>query len=273
MAPTNDSTNHRVSIQSGLAQNRLNRNANTNAGVNQNRTAVTRGSTRGRDTYRQGFRNERLSQALASDLPQASSQSRPADRITSSNDQGLGLTRDGVTLRPCLRPFQRLQDRITETATDHDTGVFEATPRQQIYSRAEGQNFRINPTPNSNPNSPLAKLPDNNNSRFQSSTLFVSPEPGLTQSTESSPPFAPTGSPPRIRTAVSAQPIRMLNQPIAEKKPKRPVKTFRGKDPIKKRVQNKKLQAIFSDKPIPKARKKAPDERPVLRMGGNTILK
>lgn len=49
--------------------------------------------------------------------------------------------------------------------------------------------------------------------------------------------------------------------------------TYRGKDPIKRLVQNKKLQAILGDKPVPKERKKPMDERVELRMGISKVFK
>jgi hypothetical protein len=55
--------------------------------------------------------------------------------------------------------------------------------------------------------------------------------------------------------------------------PKRPVNTYRGKDPIKKVVQNKKLQAIFADRGVPKERRKWKEERMELRMGVSKVMK
>jgi hypothetical protein len=54
---------------------------------------------------------------------------------------------------------------------------------------------------------------------------------------------------------------------------KRPINNYRGKDPIKRLVQNKKLQAILADKPVPRERRKPKDDRMALRMGMNTVLK
>ncbi|KAF3051735.1 hypothetical protein E8E11_007617 [Didymella keratinophila] len=47
---------------------------------------------------------------------------------------------------------------------------------------------------------------------------------------------------------------------------RRPVNTYKGNDPIKRRVQNTLLRRILADKPLPKARKKA--DRMVLKCAG-----
>ncbi|KAH7068718.1 hypothetical protein FB567DRAFT_457109, partial [Paraphoma chrysanthemicola] len=92
---------------------------------------------------------------------------------------------------------------------------------------------------------------------------------------------------PALTASYGSRPISMINRtpdqptnwsadhassddPVT---PKRPVNTYRGKDPIKKIVQNKKLQAILGDKPIPGVRKKHRDERVELRMGVSRVMK
>jgi hypothetical protein len=66
-----------------------------------------------------------------------------------------------------------------------------------------------------------------------------------------------------------SQPTHLGNQPLNQgnEASKRPVNTYQGKDPIKKRVQNKRLQALLADKPIPKEAKPPKEGRMVVRMG------
>lgn len=47
---------------------------------------------------------------------------------------------------------------------------------------------------------------------------------------------------------------------------RRPINTYKGKDPIKRRVQNNLLRCILADKPLPRIRKKA--DRMVLKCAG-----
>ncbi|KAH7396862.1 hypothetical protein DE146DRAFT_789500 [Phaeosphaeria sp. MPI-PUGE-AT-0046c] len=139
-----------------------------------------------------------------------------------------------------------------------------------------------------------------NNNLSQQSALFCGLQPTQRTSEPSSPmPSAssPSTSLPLRMTAQSqvhfpctssrctSLPVRMFNQsPSAPNPtpnngnsshmlPKRPVNTYRGKDPIKRLVQNKKLQAIFADKPVPKERMKPMDERMELRMGISRVFK
>ena len=123
----------------------------------------------------------------------------------------------------------------------------------------------------------------------QASALFCGSQP--TQAPAASVPLCPPSdqeellppSGPVLTARPHSRTIRMFNEPMNQPAnhvpgdepttPKRPVNTYRGKDPIKKIVQNKKLQAIFADKPIPGMRKKHPDERVELRMGVSRVLK
>lgn len=105
---------------------------------------------------------------------------------------------------------------------------------------------------------------------------------GCTPSTHT--PSAPSAS-STLRAAASPATtpcqIRELNAPtfgvgrslLDSIKPKRPVNTYRGKDPIKRLVSNKKLQAIFAGRGFPKERKKYSGERPDLRMGTSRVTK
>lgn len=95
---------------------------------------------------------------------------------------------------------------------------------------------------------------------------------------------APSLAPvPQPRTAI--RPIRLLNQPVgkpsksptgnnenessdehvAARAPTRPRNTYKGKDKIKRAVQNPKLRAILAGRRLPRPRRK--HNEPVLRMG------
>jgi hypothetical protein len=104
------------------------------------------------------------------------------------------------------------------------------------------------------------------------SSLFFDPQPA-----DSSPP--PPPPPPSLHRPTHqspSAPIRMMKEPLPKdppSPPKRPINTYRGKDPIKRLCQNKKLQAILADKPIPKERQKVAGDRMMLRMGVNGVTK
>jgi hypothetical protein len=76
-------------------------------------------------------------------------------------------------------------------------------------------------------------------------------------------------------TAATRRPIRMVNVPVTppSAEPKRPVITYRGKDSIKQLVSNKKLQAIFAGKPLPKEPRVFAEERMELRMSAKTVVR
>jgi hypothetical protein len=101
------------------------------------------------------------------------------------------------------------------------------------------------------------------------SSLFFDPQPA-----DISPPPPPSLHRPTHQSP--SAPIRMMKEPLPKdppSPPKRPINTYRGKDPIKRLCQNKKLQAILADKPIPKERQKVAGDRMMLRMGVNGITK
>lgn len=78
-------------------------------------------------------------------------------------------------------------------------------------------------------------------------------------------PPNPTPAPPL--------PTRMLNTKTPPPRPERPVNPYRGKDPIKRLVQNDKLRALLAGKPMPRQRKKAAMDRPDLRQGMGRVMK
>ncbi|KAF9700346.1 hypothetical protein EKO04_001374 [Ascochyta lentis] len=78
------------------------------------------------------------------------------------------------------------------------------------------------------------------------------PQEPATNTSSATKPSAPEPSP----TTTSKAPA----------KPKLPVNTYKGNDVVKRRVRNKRLQLVLSDKPMPKKRKAA--DRMVLRCSG-----
>jgi hypothetical protein len=105
------------------------------------------------------------------------------------------------------------------------------------------------------------------NAASNHSSLFFDPQPAGSPSPHSL--HRPTHRPPPA-------PIHMINELLPRDPlppPKRPINTYRGKDPIKRLCQNKKLQAILAGKPIPKERQKVAGDRMMLRMGVNGVAK
>jgi hypothetical protein len=79
----------------------------------------------------------------------------------------------------------------------------------------------------------------------------------------------PEGSQANPATAVTDElvaPSTAAHKNKAPEVPKRPVNTYRGNDPLKRLVQNKKLRALLADKKMPGPRKK-PD-RMILKCAG-----
>jgi hypothetical protein len=231
-------THPRAARRGGTGSGRPHRNANTNAGVNRHPSAP-RNALRGRGTHRRHGRN---------DHAPAAAPVRPT--LASRMTYGDARDRGGTAPRPRPQSAVRLQDRITTDRGDADRSVI----NQQILHRAHGRNdATARPVVRENNN-------DNNND-------IVASGPHATASPQASALFV--GSQPALPLA----PIRMLNRPTpdANAAHKRPVNTYRGKDPIKRLVTNKKLQAILGDKPLPKERKKAVGDRMQLRMGMSKI--
>ncbi|KAF1363268.1 hypothetical protein EJ07DRAFT_71054, partial [Lizonia empirigonia] len=99
--------------------------------------------------------------------------------------------------------------------------------------------------------------------------------------------------PPRfVQPATRREPIRLLNswtphEPDIDKpstdttakspgkhvpaKIRRPVNPYKGKDVVKRLVQNKRLRLLLSDRPMPRARKAA--DRMDLKCAGRKIIR
>jgi hypothetical protein len=247
-------THPRAARRGGIGSGRPHRNANTNAGVNRHPSAP-RNALRGRGTHRRQGRNDHAPVAAPV---------RPT--LASRMTYGDARDRGGAAPRPRPRPQSavRLQDRIT---TDHGASG-RSVINQQILHRAHGRNdATARPVVHENndyDNDIVASGPQTN-ANPQASALFA----GF-QSNNALHPLAPR---PPSTPSPAPVPIRMLNRPTpdANAAVKRPVNTYRGKDPIKRLVTNKKLQAILGDKPLPKERKKAVGDRMQLRMGMSKI--
>lgn len=130
--------------------------------------------------------------------------------------------------------------------------------------------------------------------RTHSRALFyASPSPPPSQAPARLPTLPTLAIPPfhaeiSCKTATTSTPIRMFNDPgssrssrnhIAGPQPQprshehshRPVNTYRGKDKIKKMVQNEKLRAVLAGKPVPRERQVSREQKPQLtmRLGGD----
>jgi hypothetical protein len=231
-------THPRAARCGGTGSGRPHRNANTNGGVNRHPSAP-RNALRGRGTHRRHGRN---------DHAPAAAPVRPT--LASRMTYGDARDRGGTAPRPRPQSAVRLQDRITTDRGEAGRSVI----NQQILHRAHGRNDAtarpvVRENSNDNDSDIVASGPQTN-ANPQAQELFAGSQPAL---------------PPA--------PIRMLNRPTLDANAalKRPVNTYRGKDPIKRLVTNKKLQAILGDKPLPKERKKAVGDRMQLRMGMSKI--
>jgi hypothetical protein len=192
--------------------------------------------------------------------------------------RGHGRTGHGGTARPHPQYSRQLQDCITsdldsgdESAAqnlqaEHHTHKTAAESDHDLDIEEIGDDINyVDDDPNEIDDFAFCESQLNNIN--QDSALFYDSQ--LTQLT-----IVP--NPPPVLSAFIPRPIRIVSQrphDYMHTRPKRPVKTYRGKDPIKRVVSNKKLQAIFAGKPIPKERKKYRDERMELRMGESRVLK
>ncbi|KAF2036560.1 hypothetical protein EK21DRAFT_51425 [Setomelanomma holmii] len=177
-----------------------------------------------------------------------------------------------------------------------DRGAGDPTYDRQVERRAPDDNEHTVATTVDQPD--FNAIDDFNNSNdttannTQTSALFCGSQP--TQLANPPTPLSPFSSlfqdspsdlalpsGPVLTAPLGAQPIRMVNLPVDKSgqdspdggKSKRPVNTYRGKDPIKKIVQNKKLQAILADRPVPGERRKMKEERVELRLGAGRVLR
>ncbi|KAF3006831.1 hypothetical protein E8E13_010632 [Curvularia kusanoi] len=98
------------------------------------------------------------------------------------------------------------------------------------------------------------------------------PRPPLQRISDFQKQYNPTLHPPRpVAPATRQEPIRMLNVPQvkspvqAQKQQRRPANKYKGKDPVKKLVQNERLRNVLLGK-TPKPRKDP--ARMVLRVAG-----
>ncbi|KAL1652397.1 hypothetical protein SLS61_004999 [Didymella pomorum] len=220
---------------------------------------------------------------------------RLADRVTNvtGGDVRGSNTLDG-THDPPPRPQQgrRLRERITyDRSFDVDGGPVQSLPSPPNGYQAQAKVMNTNTiTTDSTDNidvDDFADLfsPDHPQPRPPRERLSTKP---MQHGSPHDLPFNLHIHAPRpVQPASRREPIRMVTSwtphepdidgplpghppsPTTADKPeanKRPVNTYKGKDPIKRRVQNNLLRCILADKPLPKARKK-PD-RMVLKCAG-----
>lgn len=261
-------------------------------------TATKREGSRARETQRKRERRDRRSEVKIGRSPSPTlplrRPGRLADRVTYGNGGGVrGSNTSNGTHVPPPRPQQgrRLQERITrDGAYDGDGGPVQSLPLPDSHPR-QAMNTDIAITDDTDvqvddfadlfgPNPPPPRPPRDP----------VSTRPIQHGSSHHLPFNLHLHAPRPVQPATRREPIRMVNswtphepdidgplpgsgaQPPSlppAKKPEasgRPVNTYKGKDPIKRRVQNTLLRCILADKPLPKARKKA--DRMVLKCAG-----
>ncbi|KAF1845124.1 uncharacterized protein K460DRAFT_405398 [Cucurbitaria berberidis CBS 394.84] len=279
MAPRNDRGPHRSAHRPDHGgTERRNRNAYTGAGVNARR------STNGRDGNRRVHYDRYTPRARGGDERARVEHPRGplVNRMTFPGDlpRARGATGRDRPLRPPPRRgrYVEPQGRIRQR---HDEGGGRRDVPQGRHNNNGAQGLSARMTVDGNANDVRM---DNNNSQFttannataatQEPSLFYGSQPTQVPNIQISPSPPPPPTAPALR-ATTFKPIRMFNQPLDEDqpKPKRPINTYRGNDPIKKLVQNPKLRAILSGRGLPKTRKKALDDRPDLRMGVSKITK
>jgi hypothetical protein len=244
MAPTNERGRrggHRSGTASGGGQHR---NANTNAGLNRNSTDTARGGTRARYVHHRRARSDR-----------APTGRRLINRMTYGDGRRRG--RGGIsTPVPQRGRFHRANEACVEGGQDRMDSVTEGDEGADMAANEEIEMDIDNDSDNAHS---FANAAVNNTSFSQpSSTLFYDSQPTQLQTPTPtftvSLPILPNLNPCHHITNSSNR-IRLINEPLTpDKDQKRPVNTYRGRDPIKKIVQNKKLQAIFAGKKVPNER-------------------
>ncbi|KAF2130365.1 hypothetical protein P153DRAFT_356146 [Dothidotthia symphoricarpi CBS 119687] len=175
----------------------------------------------------------------------------------------------GGTDPPRPQQVGSLQYRFTGAKPHGFTLEDGAHARKTVHAQHKDSNINIDITNNhinytTSPSTPLF-------CSSQPTQLAISPQPPkIPSKVPSCPSFSlPLPSKPPA-------PIRLFNKPLTSlptTTTKRPVNPYRGKDPVKRLVQNPKLRAIFAGKPLPRERKKAPLDRMELRMAMQRVSK
>ncbi|KAH7083378.1 hypothetical protein BKA63DRAFT_152029 [Paraphoma chrysanthemicola] len=296
MAPTNKHSGHRGGSHSAPRRGRTYRNANTNAGINGS-SSTTRNGNLARESRQRRLRSDRA-------RPPTTASTGPslASRIAYGDGRGRG--RPAIATSRPRTPRGQLQDHFTYASDGGGGGGGHAALHAQMERRVQGEIDGtglddIEPGTDDIDHFNFFKdSPANTNNTFrQVSALLCGSQ--LTQATSFQEPLSPVievdedgellfpPSGPVLAASYESRPISLINRtpdrptnrpadhassddPVT---PKRPINTYRGKDAIKKIVQNKKLQAILGDKPIPGERKKHRDERVELRMGVSRVMK
>lgn len=198
----------------------------------------------------------------------------------SSGRQQNGISRDNAaTSRGLQRSFQTGNAPVAVTnGADHDEWELDTSLTTQTRPAGNSAFYA----------SQASQLPSQSSARLPTLPTLPIPTSYTT---------------PTIQPATSHTPIRMFNQPRSAisnsyqivgpqpsllpssqsglqsqpqpkpgaNSPQHPVNKYRGKDKIKKLVQNVKLRAIFAGRPVPRERQVSKEQRPQLtmRMGGD----
>jgi hypothetical protein len=188
-------------------------------------------------------------------------------------------TNAGVNRHQARAPRGTIRDRGTHHRANSGLGNGPVRPTlagRMTYGDGRGGTARprpqARPAIHSNNNAFTAVNPyaTTNTDPTQPSSRFYNSQP--TQPTDDPPPLSPprpSSPPPRPIRILNEDPFKTDDKAL----PKRPINNYRGKDPIKRLVQNKKLQAILADKPLPRERQKAVGDRMELRLGVKGGLK
>lgn len=257
------------------------------------RTTTTWDGDRAGETQRRRNRKERRLEPVVgrnlSPLPLPKRSDRLVDRMTYSREGEVqdSVGRDEADDSPLRNQHRRsLQDHTTrdDVCSGGRSSVQPVSPRDSNQDRTvhtDTDSLTTNAGMDvddfddlfgTEPSLDIASSP----SRRLQSDLGLHPR-SLAQPETTSTPICMTNTStsrgPDISTpthlyAARLPPILMTKAPEAKK---HPVNPYKGNDPVKRLVQNKKLRAILSDKSLPRPRKK-PD-RMDLRCAGRTVFR
>jgi hypothetical protein len=294
-------TAHRFAHNGVSRQNSSNAN-NLTPRLHGHRTATGRDGDRARETHRRRNLQERRSDALPMRSPSPLPLRRPSylDRMTYGNDNDARGPFDhsgGYDPPSRLQHGRSLQDRITcDDHTSRNGGPVQPVPQRSIVgdsgSSGRGQAVRTN-TEYTEDKADMAidnaydifaaDPPDKTTSIPRTTWQPPSTKPAQYGSSDHLPFSQLLHLTRPIQPTTRTEPIHLLNsftphepaldklQFKAPKKVARLINTYRGNDPIKRLVQNKKLQRLLSDKGVSKPRKK-PD-RMDLKCAGSRVFR
>lgn len=265
-------------------------------GLRGHHTSARRECERARQTRRKRdtrtSRNQMVSLPSPTNLAPSSSRSRFTDRMTYSEDgedQGSISYRHGASPLPQTQRGRILQENTRKDSVSRDDGLVQ--PDWLHGGQSEAENIDNNsendtgmdvndfadlcrrapfsPYP---PRQPVSTRPMHYGSAFHLPiNRFVHPPRPVLPATRREPTrmlnaFGPSEPDVEIPAHSSEDDPPSKTTVTAIDAKKHPVNKYKGNDPIKKRVQNKRLQLVLSGRPMPKPRKK-PD-RMILKCTG-----